>query len=391
MKILYIHNDYAKPSGEESAAESIAALLQEHGHEVRWFRRSSAEIRGVGGRIKSFFTGIANPAAARALGKVLDDFHPDLVQVQNLYPLLSPSIFRPLRKRNIPVVMRCPNYRLFCPNGLCYNGHVCEKCFGGREWHCFFGNCTGSRFKSLGYALRGYAARVTRRILDNVDVFIVQTEFQKRKFIAQGIAEEKIGIVPGIMPLVEPAEKWTPGKNVTFVGRVSPEKGIDEFLEAARRLPEIPFVVAGAYDGMPGIREQAPANVEFRGFLRGNDLRNAYLDSRFIVVPSKWYEGFPNVIVMSMMLRKPTLTAAIGATGSIITDGVDGALFAPANPAELAEKISKLYHDLEKCNAMGDNAFDTAKRLYSRESIYARLEEIYRRADRLNRERDDAR
>ena len=44
MKILYIHNDYAKPSGEEHASASLAALLEGHGHEVKFFRRSSAEI-----------------------------------------------------------------------------------------------------------------------------------------------------------------------------------------------------------------------------------------------------------------------------------------------------------------------------------------------------------
>ena len=77
---------------------------------------------------------------------------------------------------------------------------------------------------------------MSRRILDNVDMFIVQTEFQKQKFIQQGIPEEKIGIVPGIMPQIKPAEEWTPGKNVTFVGRVSEEKGIDEFLEVVSPL-----------------------------------------------------------------------------------------------------------------------------------------------------------
>ena len=385
MKILYVHNDYAKPSGEEHASASLAALLEGHGHEVKFFRRSSAEIaNSFSGKIKAFFTGIANPCAAREVAKELDSFKPDLVQVQNLYPLLSPSIFAPIKKRKIPVVMRCPNYRLFCPNGLCYNGKVCEKCFGGREWNCFFNNCTGSRFKSLGYAVRGFAARSTGRILNNVDMFIVQTEFQKRKFVEQGIPADHIGIVPGIMPDMAPADEWTPGKYVTFVGRVSPEKGIDEFLEAARRLPEIPFAVAGSYDGMPGIRDQAPPNVEFLGFLKGDDLRSAYLASRFIVVPSKWYEGFPNVIVMSMMLRKPTLTAAIGATGSIITDGVEGQLFAPGDPADLSAKIASLYPNLELCKSMGDHGLNTAQKLYSRENIYRILEDIYAAAKRHN-------
>ena len=383
MRILYIHNDYAKPSGEETAAEAIVALLKEHGHEVAWHRRSSAEIAGsVSGQVKSLFTGVWNPCEAKAVAEHIKEFKPDIVQVQNIYPLLSPSIFPAIRKLGIPIVMRCPNYRLFCPNGLCCDmqGHVCEQCFGGHEWRCAFKNCTGSRLKSFGYALRGWASRVTQRILDNVDVFIVQTEFQRQKFMKQGIPERKLGILPGIMPLIEPPSMWQIGKYITFVGRVSAEKGIDDFLGAARLLPDLPFRVAGNYEGMPGIREASPPNIEWMGFLKGEALRQAYLDSRIIVIPSKWYEGFPNVIVMGMMLEKPIITAAIGATGTIIDDGHTGLLFAPGDTVELADKISALYQDVNKCREYGINGANVAKTLYSRESIYDKLMSIYRQA-----------
>ena len=382
MRILYLHNDYAKPSGEEHASAAIAELLREHGHEVEFFRRSSVEIAdSVLGKAKSFFTGIANPFAAKAVARRLDEFQPDLVIAQNLYPLLSPSVFRPVKQRRIPLVMRCPNYRLFCPNGLCYDGQsVCEKCFGGHEWRCFTKNCAGGRFKSLGYAVRGWAARVTRRILDNVDVFIVQTEFQRQKFIVQGIPEEKLGILPGIMPQIEPPGEWQPGKYITFVGRVSPEKGIDDCLGAARCLPDLPFRVAGTYDGMPGIRETASSNVEWMGFLKGTALRQAYLDSRMIVIPSKWYEGFPNVIVMGMMLAKPIITASIGATGTIIADGQTGLLFTPGDSKELADKISTLYPKVNQCYEYGRNGAKVAMQLYSRERIYDSLMGIFAKA-----------
>jgi len=378
MRILYIHNDYAKPSGEEHAAAALAELLREHGHEVEFFRRSSAEIAdSAWGRLKSFFTGIANPCAARALLRKLDEYRPDLAIVQNVYPLLSPSVFKPLKKHGLPVVMRCPNYRLFCPNGLCYDGErICEKCLGGHEWHCAWKRCAGGRFKSLGYAVRGWAARVSRRIVDNVDIFIVQTEFQRQKFIAQGIPSEQLGILPGIMPQIAPAEDWQAGRFVTFIGRVSPEKGIDEFLAAARLLPEIPFRVAGAYDGMPEIREQSPANVEWLGFLKGDALRQAYLDSRLVVVPSKWYEGFPNVIVMGMMLERPIVTADLGATGSIIDAGRTGDKFAPGNADDLAQKIRTIYTDIPLCRQYGEAGHQEATALYSREQIYAKLKAI---------------
>ena len=383
MRILYIHNDYAKPSGEETAAEAIVALLTEHGHEVAWHRRSSAEIAGsVLGQVKSLFTGVWNPCEAKAVAEHVKEFKPDIVQVQNIYPLLSPGIFPAIRKLGIPIVMRCPNYRLFCPNGLCCDmqGHVCEQCFGGHEWRCAFKNCTGSRLKSVGYALRGWAARVTRRILDNVDVFIVQTEFQRQKFMKQGIPEAKLAILPGIMQKMDSAAEWQPGKYVTYIGRCSEEKGILEYMECARKLPDLPFMVAGSYDGMPGLRESAPGNVVWTGFLKGEALRNAFLDSRMVVVPSRCYEGFPNTIVQAMQMERPVIAVNLGSSGSIVQEGATGEKFTPMDVDEMAAKINKLYADVECCRRYGQAGRKEALRLYSRESIYDKLLGIYRQA-----------
>ena len=380
MRILYIHNDYAKPSGEETAAEAIVALLCEHGHEVAWHRRSSAEIANSAfGQVKSLFTGLANPKEAQAVSRHVREFRPDIVQVQNIYPLLSPSIFPAIRKCGAPIVMRCPNYRLFCPNGLCCDmeGHICEECFDGHEWRCAVKNCTGSRLKSLGYAMRGWAARVTRRILDNVDVFIVQTEFQRQKFIKQGIPADRLAILPGIMQKMEPAEKWQAGTYVTYIGRCSEEKGIIEFLECARKLPDIPFMVAGSYDGMPGLRENSPSNVSWAGFLKGDALRQAFLDSRMVVVPSRCYEGFPNTIVQAMQMERPVVAVDLGSSGSIVNAGVTGEKFAPMDVEEMTDKVKKLYIDVERCRRYGQMGRQEALRLYSRESIYKKLMDIY--------------
>ena len=387
MKILYVHNDYAKPSGEETAAEAIVALLREHGHQVAWHRRSSAEIAGsLGGKIKSLFTGIANPWEAKAVACQVQKFRPDVVQVQNIYPLISPSVFGAIKQYGVPIVMRCPNYRLFCPNGLCCTpeGKVCEECFGGHEWKCALNNCARESFaiqspplKSIGYALRGWAARVSRRILDNVDVFIVQTEFQRQKFLKQGIPREKLAILPGIMQNMHPPPPWTPGRFVTFVGRISEEKGILEFLECARQLPHIPFQVVGGYDAMPNLPHTAPPNVTWRGFLKEEALRQAYLDSRMVVVPSRCYEGFPNVIVQAMQLERPVVAVDLGASGSIVENGVTGEKFAPGNGGELAERVARLQASPQLCRQYGAAGRKTALQLYSREAIYDRLMHIY--------------
>jgi len=389
MKILYIHNEYAKPSGEEHAAQELVALLKEHGHEVRWFTRSSTEISNSSiGKLKALLTGLYNPFAAKQLANVLKVYKPDVVQVQNIYPLLSSAIFAPIKRLKIPVVMRCPNYRLFCPEGLSLdpNGHICERCWGGHEINCVKLNCMGSRTKSIGYAARNAFGRITKRILNGVDVFIVQSEFQKQKFISQGIPENKIGILAGISPVI--SEEFLPrlGDWVSFVGRVSAEKGIYEFIEAAARNPDIPFRVAGNHDSNFKMPENLPRNIKFVGFKNGNDLDAFYQSSRIIVVPSKWYEGFPNVIVRGMLHHKPIITSNIGAMQSIIDHKTNGLLVEPGNSKDLSKTIALLYPDIETCKKYGDCGFIKASTHYSRETIYKNLMNIYYQA-KLNETR----
>lgn len=392
MKVLYIHNDYGRPSGEEQAASEIVQLLRDHGHEVKWFRRTSEGYRdSLWGNIMAFFTGIYNPKASRELSRVLDEYKPDVVQVQNLYPFISTSIFRPLKKRNISVVMRCPNYRLFCPQGLCLDpkGQVCERCWDrAHEWNCVNQNCLSSRLKSLAYAVRNWYARTSRNILDGVDVFITQSEFQKRKFEGMGIETNRIAILPGIPPIVGDIEENKMGDWVTFVGRVSPEKGIYEFIDAARMNLAIPFKVAGNLDEQFHIPENCPKNIEFVGFKKESDLNQLYVKSRIIVIPSKWYEGFPNVILRGMLLKRPVITTNIGAMQSIIETGVSGILVNPGNAQDLGEAIKSLYPDVDKCIEYGKNGYRKATTVYSKENIYQTLMEIYERAQKQSAKRN---
>lgn len=382
MKILYIHNDYAGFTGEEHASQSIAKLLTDKGHDVKWYKRSSLEIsKSMAGSVKAFFTGIYNPFTPSYVKRKLQEYQPDLVIVQNIYPLISPSVFKALKDYGVPVVMRCPNYRLFCPNGLFLDtaGNVCEKCTTkGRELWAAKKNCLNSKSKSLGYALRGFFSRKSRLILNNVDVFIVQTEFQKQKFISMGIPEDKLAVVPGLTPDVESEfnEIADNSSYVSFVGRVSYEKGIDEFLRAAKMLEDIPFAVAGKCENQSLITNSSK-NVKWMGFLGEDELVIFYLRSRIIVVPSKWYEGFPNVITRAMQMKKAVIASNIGAMRSIVDDRVTGLLFTPGDVRELSERIAELYYDDELCKIMGKQGFEKSVNKYSANAVYESLESAF--------------
>lgn len=364
---------------------AITSLLEEHGHTVVRYTRSAAEITTLGDRCKAVFTGIRSGRAIRDVLELIDREHPDIVQVQNLYPQISPAILPAIKRTGTPIVMRCPNYRLFCPTGLhLCKGRVCERCLtGARELNCVLHNCMAHIGRSAAYALRNAWARVTRKFIDNVDTFVVLSEFQKQRFIAGGIPSDRIAIVPNIAPAVETDSSLPPSETrdnpvpqdyiganrVTYVGRISPEKGIGEFVEAARLLPDIPFAVAGDDSQMPVLRADSPENIEWRGFLTGDDLNRLYADSRILVLPSICFEGFPNVITRAMQCGKPVIAARIGALLEIVKDGRTGLLFRPGDATDLARKISDLHGDPGLCRALGKAGRERVMQHYSREVV----------------------
>ena len=379
MRILMVHNDYGRKSGEERAAESIATLLEHNGHQVDWFRKSSEQLLdSASGAAKAFFTGIHSPGSRREIETVLDQNQYDLVQVQNLYPLLSPSVLKPIRQRKIPLVMRCPNYRLFCPNGLhLSDAKVCEKCLGGKEYWCVIKNCERNLPKSIGYALRTATARISGAILNNVDVFVVLTEFQRRRFLDQGIPANQLAIVPNYAESPEATGYDSPGELVTYLGRPSQEKGIWEFLEAARSLPEIPFAVAGSKEALPEAVASAPPNVDFVGFLSGDDLSRFLQQTRILVVPSRCFEGFPNTIVQAMSYARPVICSRNGGMPEIVEEGVTGLLYDSTSVPELIQQIRNLYSDIPTCREMGMAGRERAGKLFDGKACYAKLMDAY--------------
>lgn len=383
MKILFVHNNYGNNnSGEEHASQGLAELLTKNGHTVQWFRKSSDIIQDAFKmKIAAFFLGIYNPKAVKELKSQILALKPDIIQVQNVYPFISPAILPMIKRLNIPVVMRCPNYRLFCPTGLHLEpkGKVCEKCLkGSREFNAILKNCENNWFKSIGYALRNFTARKLWKLSKNMDAYIVQSGFQKQKFIKNGIEASKLFIVPGLTPKIVSYQSNEIGKYVSFIGRASEEKGIVEFLEVAKVLPNIQFAVVGSLDpSLHSLKDNTPDNVLWSGFLSGKDYDKFYQQSKIVVVPSKWYEGFPNVITRAMQHGKPVITSNIGAMHSIIDHNTNGMLVAPGDVEQLKNTIEDLYRDDNKCIRLGAQGKKKALQDYNDMEIYKYLINTY--------------
>lgn len=381
MKILLIHNKYGKFSGEEAVVDSQIRLLRAHGHKVVTYFRSSEELDELSlGKVRAFFTGFYNPKSIKEIKEVILKERPELVHIHNLYPLISPAILPMIKSLGIPIVMSVHNYRLICPNGLFFSqGEICERCNSGlHEWNCISRNCEGSIFKSSGYALRNFWSRKQGYYLDHIDAFICLTQFQKRKLVEAGFAEEKCHVIPNFYDGLIEQESYADHKRtyVAYAGRFSEEKGIELLLRAAEKLPHVSVSLAGNHKNGYLDHFKIPENVHFVGMLGKSELNNFYKGAKFIVLTSIWYEGFPMVIPEAMVHSLPVVAPDLAGFPEII--GPENGLLYPKGDADaLADAMDKLWNNPELCVQMGENAHQRVSDEFNRTTYYKSLLRIY--------------
>lgn len=393
MKVIQLHNRYRVRGGEDVLVDAIVRMLRERGVRVCEFVRNSREIRpGLGGRAAAFLGGTYSPSARAAMSRLLRRERPDLVHAHNLYPLLSPSVLVACRREGVPVVMSCHNFRLLCPEGTFFShGAACEQCLGGRERRCVLRNCRGNLLESAGYALRCYVARRFRLFKNNVSLFVAPTHFVRRKLAENGFGRSEFRVVPHMVSAPPSGVDSSHGEYAAYVGRLSPEKGIDVLLAAAARCPDVPVRVAGRPSEALEVAAQAAKNVKLVGRLDRAQVDEFYARARFVVVPSVCFESFGLAAAEAMGHGLPVIASRIGGLPEVVEDGTTGLLSEPGDAAELADGMQFLWDRPDVGRQMGEAGREKALREYAPEVFFRRLTDAYARAIEIGAPRRPAR
>lgn len=411
MKILMVNKFLYPNGGSETYIFKLGEQLQKKGHEIQYFGMEHAG-RIVGNRLECYtsdmdfhaggvgkllypFRIIYSGEAKRKMRRVLEDFRPDVVHLNNINFQLTPSIiyavraFEKKRGKRIKIVYTAHDYQWVCPNHMMRipaTGQICFACRGGDFKQCSKNRCIhDSRVKSLlGTIEAGFYAM--RKTYGMVDVIICPSEFMKKQLDTDPLLAEKTVMMHNFIDKDTAVAGKTHGKKkkrrekaevfgtaadgdrpagdyVLYFGRYAEEKGTLTLLEACRALPEIPFVFAGT-GPLEGRVNQAP-NVENRGFVAGEELRRLIAQARFSVYPSEWYENCPFSVMESQMYGTPVLASDLGGAPELVQPGRTGDLFRGGDAQELTEHIKELWEDPELCRAYSENCrsinFDTAE------------------------------
>jgi glycosyltransferase involved in cell wall biosynthesis len=377
VRILILHSRYLSgpASGENSVVDDETRLLQRNGHTVTsWTPEpetgTTLKTMATAGRAVWAFS------SAEKVRRLIRSHQPDVVHVHNLFPTLSPAVLRTAAEY-VPVVATLHNYRLMClPSTFIRDGRTCEDCLGRVPWpgvvhRCYRGSVAGSVVLGTSVTLHRIAGSY-----DRVALFLAVSTFLRGKHLEAGLSPERLLVKSNFSWPVPRREG--PGEVFLYLGRLSPEKGVETILRAWR--PGLgTLVVAGTGPEDSRLRAMAPPGVVFLGAVDGSAVPGLLQRARTLLLPSNWYEGQPRVVLEAYAAGVPVLASDVGGLPELVEDGRSGFLLPPTDSEAWTAAMQKLLSDPEAVR-LGQRGWQLWRERFSPERGLEGLEQAYQRA-----------
>ena len=171
---------------------------------------------------------------------------------------------------------------------------------------------------------------------------------------AHDLGVTEVRIVPSGVAIPDHVLEPEEPPHALFVGRLSAEKGILEFVEATEGMPR---VIVG--DGP--LRNSVSGAL---GFVPPAELGSYYERAAVVVCPSR-REGYGVVAREAMAHARPVVATSIGGLVDAVEDGVTGLLVPPGDPSALRRAIQSLLGDAELRRRLGNHAREHAREHFS--------------------------
>lgn len=382
-KILQVHNYYQIPGGEDTVVANEKKLLEKHGHEVILYSRNNSELKefSLFRKLVLPFTTIFNLKTYRDVKKIIRKEKIDIVHVHNTLNLISPAVYYAALKCKVPVVQAVHNFRLLCPGATFYrDGHICEDCVEHGLKCAIKHNCyRNSKSQTIICVINTWIHRMTR-IYGKIN-YICLTEFNREKLVLlKQIKPDKVFVKPNfvesndeIIPFAERIDQFI------FAGRLDKLKGINTLLKAWKFMgisaPKLIICGTGPMEEwcQKYITDNQLNSVQMKGFVPNKQTRKLIAQSKALILPTQWYEGFPMTIVEAYSVGTPVIGSDIGNVGSLITMNVTGKKFKHNDVTSIKEVISKFLKE----NSIVQKTYEYYEINYSEQHNYQLFLYIY--------------
>jgi glycosyltransferase involved in cell wall biosynthesis len=398
MRILLVHNHYGSgaPSGENLVFELERDMLRRNGHEVETFERFSDALRarGTAGTAVGGMMTPWNPFAARAMAEAKRRFCPDIVHAHNTFPILSSSIFR--AAQGAGRVLTLHNYRLVCPAAIpMREGEVCTECIDARSVlpALRHGCYRKSRLATLPIAMNVAINRWRGTWHSDVECLIALTEFQRNLMVHAGLPGDSIAVKPNFYPRCPKIKLLSDRpRRAIFVGRLSEEKGVGDLIDAwliwGADAPTLRIIGEGPLRSELEKRASGSQNIKFLGQLKHEKVEQEIANARMLILPSRWFEGFPMVMPEAFAFGTPVAVSDKGALPDLAIQA-DGVVFRSGTPEDLFSSVFAAWNEPGRLDRMSAASSEVFAVKYSESQNYRQLLEIYEFALRAREQNTD--
>ncbi len=421
MKIVLVNYRYFISGGPERYYFNIKEILEKNGNEVIPFSVKSS--RNVPNDYEKYFLDIVDDEvyfaqakkktpkmilksftrmfysfeAKKKMKQLISDTKPDLVYIMQMHNKISPSIVDAAREMNVPVIHRISDFQYMCPNALFYNDRigVCEDCLKGKRMSCVKYKCVLNSPVYSGIKMMAKWMHDIMKVHRRIDAFVVPSEFTLGRLHEYGIPMEKLNHIPTFFNLkeVNPEVEYKPF--VLFVGRIEKQKGLMSLVKAFETIPYELKIIGFSNDGYEDELKQylgrpingdlnvedstaygKNGNIHFLGRKKFEDIVPYLKSCMCTVVPSEWYDNFPNVVLESYAYKKAVIATDFGSLQYMVDEGNTGMKFRYADLDDLRRRVSYMIEHPEESKTMGENAYKLIETKYSPESHYNKLIEL---------------
>jgi glycosyltransferase involved in cell wall biosynthesis len=355
---MFARPDLHFAGGAEFQQLNLARWLRDHGHEVSFvvgdFGQKEVETAEGFRFHRSFVLGEGN----RKLR-----FLPDMLKLREAIHRSRPEV---VNQRSTS----------FYTGQCCWFSHQCGAAFSfslGIDYNCW-PDLQGRAPKLIQTAYRWG--------VENAELVLAQTEAQA------ALMEENFLCRPEVLPNVleipparDPSEE---GQTILWVGSLAKRKRPEIFVELARSLPDLPFVLVGGPGEDPGydreMKERAEGieNLEWRGFVPPSEMGAIYRKARLLVGTSG-LEGMPNTYLQAWSNGVPVLSVSIDPDGVIAQKGLGEVV---GEDGDLAVAVRRWMDDARLRREAGSRAREHVRERHDIESVAPLAVELFERARR---------
>lgn len=380
MKILLIHTFYGQSGGEDQVFSNEYDLLS-----------SAIQVKKLcfynsGNKLAVLFRFILGPYNIFALikfKKAIKEERPDVIHLHNWHFAASPLLIRSAKKMGIPVVITLHNYRLLCPSATLFhqNELFTDSLAGGFPWKAIHKKVyRDSWIQTFWLASITYLHKKLKT-WQKADRYITLSNFARELFLQSDLQLKQEQLV------VKSNFVKDGGYNIKrrssgflYVGRLSPEKGIEVLLST---FADTEFQLNVVGDGpLRKEVEQAAAqngNITYLGKKTNKETRDLMKSTGALIFPSIWFEGMPMTILEAFSTGTPVLASRLGSMQHLVSPGYNGLLFKSGDPESLLAGLHEWQNlDLLSKTVQCINARKTYLTHYTAETNLDQLLTIYR-------------